>query len=202
MLYWLYLIIFSLKILKDDEDEAPYDRTYRDKSDMIVPEPRYGNSLPKYGNKTKADTIQDENPWTRQNAKKANKAESEEEGEEEEEGRNPYSQAKLAQQRKLQKQKENQRNEDRKEPNQSNSDDPPSFSSYERQREKEKEKTSSSPGVKKPNNPFLSKSDEVRSPKNVPEKSTEQSMDDVLAKMKNKKQITTYGAREGTVYSR
>ena len=140
MLYWLYLIIFSLKILKDDEDEAPYDRTYRDKSDMIVPEPRYGNSLPKYGNKTKADAIQDENPWTRQNAKKANKAESEEEGEEEEEGRNPYSQAKLAQQRKLQKQKENQRNEDRKEPNQSNSDDPPSEHLLKRDRERKKKK--------------------------------------------------------------
>ena len=142
MLYWLYLIIFSLKILKDDEDEAPYDRTYRDKSDMIVPEPRYGNSLPKYGNKTKADAIQDENPWTRQNAKKANKAESEEEGEEEEEGRNPYSQAKLAQQRKLQKQKENQRNEDRKEPNQSNSDDPPSEHLLKREREEERKRKS------------------------------------------------------------
>ena len=166
---------------------------------MIVPEPRYGNSLPKYGNKTKSE---DENPWTRQKAKKTNKAESEEEGEEEEEeGRNPYSQAKLAQQRKLQKQKEMQRNEDRKEANQSNSDNPPSFSSYERQKEKEKESAFSPAGVKKPNNPFLAKSDEVRGPKNVPGKSEEQSMDDVLAKMKNKKQITTYGPREGTLYS-
>lgn len=181
------------KISSDEEDEAPYDRTYRDKSDMVVPEPRFSNNLAKYGNKARTETTQnsDESPWTNKLGRKGNKEESDEE--EEDGGRNPYSQE---QPRKNQKVKEIQKDEYKKENNDLSSDDPPpSFSVYERQRQKEKEIRSSSPaGAKKPNNPFLAKSEDIRSP----QKYEEQSMDDVLAKMKNRKQISAYGSREGT----
>lgn len=171
----------SLLTALDEEDEAPYDRTYKDKSDDVIPEKKNFNAG-KYGFKAKKKVVEESD---------------------EEEGRNPWGKTKktIRQPAKQDQSDEESPTETRKALFTKSGTVPSRVGSESTPNHSDTEKSSQRSGSG-PKNPFLeSKTDNYRKGRGAGSDAEPETMSEVLSRLKNKKHAGGMDAYDSDAFS-